>query len=138
MSGGVKICQTDTPAARATTSSIFRDKLRNAIIEPNRTANGRACSANRRGPQERQQGHENARRPLRIARAAHQFDEIDRVDKDEDQQKRRNDRAREAFGEIDRERSADHAGLLTARRRARSHQAPQNQRQRPQAGGNRD
>ena len=46
MIGGVKICQTDTPAALATTSSIFRDKLRNAIIEPNRTANGRACSAN--------------------------------------------------------------------------------------------
>ena len=43
--GGINICQTDTPAARATTSSIFRDKFRNAIIEPNRTANGNACSA---------------------------------------------------------------------------------------------
>ena len=45
-SGGVKICHTETPAARATTSSIFRDRFRNAIIEPNRTANGKACSAN--------------------------------------------------------------------------------------------
>ena len=44
-SGGVRNCQTDTPAARATTNSILRDKFRNAIIEPNRTANGRACSA---------------------------------------------------------------------------------------------
>ena len=43
--GGAKICQTETPAARATTSSIFRDRLRKAIIEPNSTANGSACSA---------------------------------------------------------------------------------------------
>ena len=41
--------------------------------------------------------------------------EIDRVDKDEDEQERCKDSAREAFGEIERERSADHAGLLTAR-----------------------
>ena len=45
MSGGARICQTETPAARATTSSILRDRLRKAIIEPNRTANGSACSA---------------------------------------------------------------------------------------------
>ena len=44
-SGGAKICQTETPAARATTSSILRDRLRKAIIEPNRTAKGSACSA---------------------------------------------------------------------------------------------
>ena len=44
-SGGVRNCQTDSPAARATTNSILRDKFRNAIIDPNRTANGSACSA---------------------------------------------------------------------------------------------
>ena len=44
-SGGVRNCQTDSPAARATTNSILRDKFRNAIIDPNRTANGNACSA---------------------------------------------------------------------------------------------
>ena len=45
MTGGARICQTETPAARATTSSIFRERLRKAIIEPNSTANGSACSA---------------------------------------------------------------------------------------------
>ena len=43
--GGVRNCQTDNPAARATTSSILRDRFRNAIIDPKRTANGKACSA---------------------------------------------------------------------------------------------
>ena len=43
--GGARICHTETPAARATTSSNLRDRLRNAIIEPNSTANGSACSA---------------------------------------------------------------------------------------------
>ena len=38
-------CQTETPAARATTSSSLRDRLRNAIIAPNSTAKGSACSA---------------------------------------------------------------------------------------------
>ena len=43
--GGAMNCHTDTPADRATTSSSLRDKLRNAIIAPNNTAKGRACSA---------------------------------------------------------------------------------------------
>ncbi len=38
-------CQAETPAARATTSSSFRERLRNEIIAPNRTAKGKACSA---------------------------------------------------------------------------------------------
>ena len=44
-SGGAMNCQTETPAARATTSSSLRDKLRNEIIAPNSTAKGSACSA---------------------------------------------------------------------------------------------
>src|SRR6516162_3388307 len=44
-SGGVRNCQTETPAARATTNSILRERLRKVIIDPNRTANGSACSA---------------------------------------------------------------------------------------------
>jgi len=38
-------CQAETPAARATTNSSFRDRLRNEIIVPKRITKGRACSA---------------------------------------------------------------------------------------------
>ena len=38
-------CQTETPAARVTTSSSLRDKARKAPIEPNMTAKGITCSA---------------------------------------------------------------------------------------------
>ena len=83
-SGGVRNCQTDTPAARATTNSILRDKLRNAIIDPNRTANGKRLFGDRRRSQERQARHENPGRALRIARTTQELHQIDGVDKDED------------------------------------------------------
>jgi hypothetical protein len=38
---GARNCQTETPAARATTSSLLRVRRQNAIIAPKRTAKGR-------------------------------------------------------------------------------------------------
>ena len=43
-SGGTRKPQTDTPAARAITSSSLRVRLTKAAIVPNRTAKGRICS----------------------------------------------------------------------------------------------
>ena len=37
-------CQTERPAARATTSSSFRVRLRNATMAPKSTENGKICS----------------------------------------------------------------------------------------------
>ena len=115
-----RICQTDTPAARATTSSSLRDRLRNAIIEPNSTANGNACSAKVGVRRNESSGHERAVASRRVAGTAQHFDQIDRVDEHENRRERRNDRAREAIGEIERERWADHAGLVRQRGRART------------------
>ncbi len=42
--GGARNCQTETPAARATTSSSLRVRLMKAAIAPNRTTKGRICS----------------------------------------------------------------------------------------------
>jgi hypothetical protein len=43
--GGARNCQTDTPAARATTSSLLRVRRQNAIIVPNRMTKGMTCCA---------------------------------------------------------------------------------------------
>ena len=45
ISAGDRNRQTETPAARATTSSSRRERFKNAIIDPSSTANGKACSA---------------------------------------------------------------------------------------------
>ena len=42
---GVRNCQTETPAARATTSSLLRVSRQNASIVPNRIANGMTSCA---------------------------------------------------------------------------------------------
>ena len=42
---GIRNCQTETPAARATTSSLLRVNRQNASIVPNRIANGMTSCA---------------------------------------------------------------------------------------------
>ncbi len=42
---GARNCHTETPAARATTSSLLRVIRQNAIMPPNRMANGMICCA---------------------------------------------------------------------------------------------
>ena len=42
---GIRNCQTETPAARATTSSLLRVSRQNASIVPNRIANGMTSCA---------------------------------------------------------------------------------------------
>ena len=42
--GGTRNCQTETPAALATTSSSFRVRLRKANMAPNSTEKGKICS----------------------------------------------------------------------------------------------
>ena len=42
--GGNRNCHAESPAARATTSSSLRDRLRKANIAPNSTAKGSTCS----------------------------------------------------------------------------------------------
>ena len=100
-SGGVRNCQTDSPAARATTSSILRDKFRNAIIDPNRTANGKACSATVGVRRNDSPAMKNSGCTLGIAGTAEQLHQIDGVDQNENHHKGCDDGAREAAREIE-------------------------------------
>ena len=42
--GGARNCQTETPEARATSSSSLRVRFKKTAIEPNSTQNGKTCS----------------------------------------------------------------------------------------------
>jgi hypothetical protein len=77
--GGAMNCHTDTPADRATTSSSFRDRLRNEIIAPNKHGEGQRLLGDDRGMQQRQPRHQRRDRAGRVAGAAQRFNHVDYV-----------------------------------------------------------
>ena len=107
---GWRNCQAEIPAARATTSSSLRLSWSRAAMEPNRTAKGRICSATAGRAVEGELRHQRRRRALGVAGAAHQLDEIERVDEREDGAEHHQDRLEELGREVAPEGAADQHG----------------------------